>query len=69
MIIFFFYRRVALVIILIRAGLDLDPKATKKLFGTIMKLALGPWLIETCVIALTTNLLLGLPWGWAFMLG
>ncbi|XP_059479999.1 sodium/hydrogen exchanger 9B2-like [Neocloeon triangulifer] len=62
-------RRVALVIILIRAGLDLDPNATRKLFGTILKLGLAPWLIECCMIAVMTHFLLGLPWGWAFMLG
>ncbi|KAF4525624.1 hypothetical protein B566_EDAN001223 [Ephemera danica] len=62
-------RRVALTIILIRAGLDLDPEATKKLFGTILKLALGPWLVECCMIAITAKFFLGLPWGWAFMLG
>jgi solute carrier family 9B (sodium/hydrogen exchanger), member 1/2 len=62
-------RRVALVIILIRAGLDLDPNATRKLFGTILKLGLIPWLIECCVVAVITYFLLGLPWGWAFMLG
>ncbi|XP_065344497.1 sodium/hydrogen exchanger 9B2-like isoform X2 [Cloeon dipterum] len=62
-------RKVALVIILIRAGLDLDPSATRKLFGTILKLALVPWLIECCMVAILSHFLLDLPWGWAFMLG
>jgi NhaP-type Na+/H+ or K+/H+ antiporter len=47
----------------------LDPEATKKLFGTILKLALAPWLVECSMIAVTTKFLLDLPWGWAFMLG
>lgn len=65
----FFFRKVALVIILIRAGLDLDPHALKRLKLTVIKLGLGPWLIEAGVIAISTHYFLDLPWKWGFMLG
>lgn len=57
------------MIILIRAGLDLDPGAMRRLYLTVLKMGLTPWLVECCVVAATTNLFLGLPWDWAFLLG
>ncbi|GAB0098544.1 sodium/hydrogen exchanger 9B2 [Sergentomyia squamirostris] len=62
-------RKFALVIILIRAGLEMDPEAFKKVYITILKLGLIPWTIEACVIGVMTYYLLDLPWIWAFMLG
>lgn len=62
-------RKVALVIILIRAGLDLDPHALKRLKLTVIKLGLGPWLVEAAVITISTHFFLDLPWKWGFMLG
>ncbi|CAH2066549.1 unnamed protein product, partial [Iphiclides podalirius] len=53
----------------IRAGLDLDPVALKKYFLTVIKLALIPWTFECVLCAVMANLLLGLPWDWAFLLG
>lgn len=64
-----FYRKIALVIILTRAGLDLDPNALKRLKITVPKLGLIPWLIEAFVIAILTKYLLDLPWIWGFFLG
>lgn len=58
------HRKVALVIILTRAGLDLDPPAMKKLFLTVIKLGLIPWIVECAIIGLMTHYLLGLPWIW-----
>ncbi|GLV42490.1 Na[+]/H[+] hydrogen antiporter 1 [Carabus blaptoides fortunei] len=62
-------RKVALVIILIRAGLDLDPNALKRLKLTVIKLGLVPWLVEAVVIAIATHFFLDLPWKWGLMLG
>ncbi|XP_043522279.1 sodium/hydrogen exchanger 9B2-like [Frieseomelitta varia] len=61
--------KIALVIILTRAGLDLDPDALKKLRITVPKLGLIPWVVEVLVIAILTKYLLGLPWIWGFLLG
>ncbi|XP_049772785.1 sodium/hydrogen exchanger 9B2-like [Schistocerca cancellata] len=62
-------RHVALVIILTRAGLDLDPPSLRRLAVHVLKLGLVPWLAECAVVTVATALLLGLPWIWAFLLG
>lgn len=62
-------RKVALVIILTRAGLDLDSAALKRMRITVPKLGLVPWLVECAVVAIMTHYLLDLPWIWAFLLG
>ncbi|KYN20400.1 Mitochondrial sodium/hydrogen exchanger NHA2 [Trachymyrmex cornetzi] len=62
-------RKISLVIILVRAGLDLDPVALKKLKVTLPKLSLIPWVVETIVGAVSTKYLLNLPWVWGFLLG
>lgn len=65
----FVFRKIALVIILIRAGLDLDPIALKRLKFTTVKLGLVPWTVEAGVIAVTSHFFLNLPWNWSIMLG
>ncbi|XP_060028325.1 sodium/hydrogen exchanger 9B2 [Erinaceus europaeus] len=62
-------RSLALAVILVRAGLGLDPKALRKLKGVCVRLSVGPCLVEACAAALLAHLLLGLPWQWAFILG
>ncbi|EGI63990.1 PREDICTED: mitochondrial sodium/hydrogen exchanger 9B2 isoform X1 [Acromyrmex echinatior] len=62
-------RKISLVIILVKAGLDLDPVALKKLKVTVPKLGLIPWVVETIVVAVLTKYLLDLPWVWGFLLG
>ncbi|XP_020285013.1 mitochondrial sodium/hydrogen exchanger 9B2 isoform X2 [Pseudomyrmex gracilis] len=62
-------RKIALVIILTRAGLDLDPNALKRLRITVPKLGLIPWVVEATVVAVMTQYLLNLPWIWGFLLG
>ncbi|XP_029160096.1 sodium/hydrogen exchanger 9B2 isoform X2 [Nylanderia fulva] len=62
-------RKIALVIILTRAGLDLDPTALRKLRVTVPKMGLIPWLVEATVVAVLTRFLLNLPWVWGFLLG
>ena len=62
-------RSVALTIILLRAGLGLDPAALRKLSGLVTRLAFLPGLAEMVVVAILSNLFLGFPWMWGFMLG
>lgn len=63
-----YIRKIALTIILTRAGLDLDPIALKKYFLTVIKLALVPWTFECVLCAVLAYFFLGLPWDWAFLL-
>lgn len=63
------FRKIALVIILIRAGLDLDPTALKRLRFITIKVGLVPWVVEAAVMMLTTHYFFDLPWIWAVMLG
>jgi len=62
-------RGLALIVILMRAGLGLDPKALKRLSGMVFRLAFTPCLVETTVVAIASHFLLGIPWLWGFMLG
>ncbi|XP_060082239.1 sodium/hydrogen exchanger 9B2-like [Ylistrum balloti] len=62
-------RQIALTVILIRAGLGLDPKALRKLSFTVLRLAFIPCLAECCAEAVAAHFLLGFPWEWGFMLG
>ncbi|XP_046962130.1 sodium/hydrogen exchanger 9B2-like isoform X2 [Vanessa cardui] len=62
-------RKIALVIILTRAGLGLDAGVLKKHYIAVLQIGLIPWLVECVAISVTTHFLLGLPWIWAFLLG
>ena len=62
-------RGVALVVILMRAGLGLDPRALRKLSGMVFRLAFIPCLVETTTVAVASHFLLDFPWVWGFMLG
>ncbi|XP_076036682.1 sodium/hydrogen exchanger 9B2-like isoform X2 [Oratosquilla oratoria] len=62
-------RNTALVVILLRAGLGLDPHALRQLSFMVLRLAFSPCLVETVTVAVTTHFLLGFPWQWGFMLG
>ncbi|KAK3860198.1 hypothetical protein Pcinc_017629 [Petrolisthes cinctipes] len=62
-------RSCALVIILIRAGLGLDPVALRKLNCVVLRLAFLPCLVETISAAVVSHFVLALPWLWSFMLG
>ncbi|XP_061175660.1 sodium/hydrogen exchanger 9B2-like [Saccostrea echinata] len=62
-------RKIALTVILLRAGLGLDPVALRKLSLTVLRVALVPCLFEVAANAVTANLLLAMPWTWSFMLG
>jgi len=62
-------RKCALTIILIRAGLEMDPEAFKKVYVTILKLGLVPWTVEATVVAVMSHFLFDFPWIWAWALG
>lgn len=62
-------RNIALAIILTRAGLGLNPQALIRLKAVCVRLAVGPCLVEACVVALVSHFLLKLPWVWGFILG
>lgn len=59
----------ALVIILVRAGLDLDPTALKRLKFIVMRLSLVPWCVEAGAVAVLSRYLLGISWKFASLLG
>lgn len=62
-------RKFSLTLILIRAGLEIDPQAFKKVYKTILKLGLVPWAVECSVVAVMSYFLFDFPWIWAFALG
>ncbi|XP_025095637.1 sodium/hydrogen exchanger 9B2-like isoform X1 [Pomacea canaliculata] len=62
-------RQIALTVILIRAGLGLDPKALRRLSFAVLRLAFSPCLSETVAIGVAAYLILDFPWPWGFMLG
>lgn len=64
-----YIRKFALVLILIRAGLEMDPAAFKNIYATILKLGLVPWIVECCLCAFLATYFFGMPWLWAFALG
>nr|XP_054109083.1 sodium/hydrogen exchanger 9B1 isoform X1 [Callithrix jacchus]XP_054109084.1 sodium/hydrogen exchanger 9B1 isoform X1 [Callithrix jacchus]XP_054109085.1 sodium/hydrogen exchanger 9B1 isoform X1 [Callithrix jacchus]XP_054109086.1 sodium/hydrogen exchanger 9B1 isoform X1 [Callithrix jacchus] len=62
-------RNIALTVILIRAGLGLDPQALKHLKEVCFRLAAGPCLIEASAAAVFSHFIMKFPWQWAFLLG
>ncbi|XP_061620545.1 sodium/hydrogen exchanger 9B2 isoform X1 [Phyllopteryx taeniolatus] len=62
-------RSMALSIILARAGLGLDPSALRRLKAVCLRVAVGPCVMEACVVAVVSHFLLALPWAWGFLLG
>lgn len=66
---FLFYREMALVNIMLLAGLGLDFEALKKLFGMVMRLTLIPTIAETAIITILAYFLMNMPWLWGILLG
>lgn len=62
-------RQIALTVILIRAGLGLDPHALRRLSWAVLRLAFSPCLAECLAEAVAAHLLLGMPFVWSIMLG
>ncbi|XP_053673820.1 sodium/hydrogen exchanger 9B2 [Anopheles nili] len=64
-----FLREMALVNIMLLAGLGLDYGALRSLFRFIMLLTLVPTAAEVATVAILSHYLLGLPWLWGVLLG
>ncbi|XP_029652209.1 sodium/hydrogen exchanger 9B2-like [Octopus sinensis] len=62
-------RNTALTVILIRAGLGLNPVALRKLSFAVIRLAFCPCLAEALVATVASHFFLGQPWIWGLMLG
>lgn len=62
-------RHIALVIILTRAGLEMDPEAFKKIWMTIIKLSIIPWTIEAAANSVICRFLFDMPWMWCLLFG
>uniref|UniRef100_A0A673N8N5 Mitochondrial sodium/hydrogen exchanger 9B2-like n=1 Tax=Sinocyclocheilus rhinocerous TaxID=307959 RepID=A0A673N8N5_9TELE len=62
-------RNIALGVILVKAGLELDGKALKKLKAVCLRLSMFPLTCEATTMAVVSYLILGLPWVWGFILG
>ncbi|GFG39584.1 hypothetical protein Cfor_01014 [Coptotermes formosanus] len=62
-------RLVAMVVILIKAGLGLDAAALRRLSFVVVKLAFIPCLVEAATDAVAAYLVLGFPWLWGALLG
>lgn len=63
------YSEMALVNIMLLAGLGLDVEALKKLLGVVMRLTLIPTIAETAVIAVLAYFLMNMPWLWGTLMG
>lgn len=61
-------RSLALTVILIKAGLGLDPVALKRLSLMVLRLAFLPSLAEVAVDGVAAKLILDLSWTWSFLL-
>ncbi|XP_035904171.1 sodium/hydrogen exchanger 9B2 isoform X1 [Anopheles stephensi] len=64
-----FLREMALVNIMLLAGLGLDYAALRSLFRFIMQLTLVPTVAEVAAVAVLSHYLLALPWLWGVLLG
>ncbi|OQV23204.1 Mitochondrial sodium/hydrogen exchanger 9B2 [Hypsibius exemplaris] len=62
-------RSIALVIILLRAGLGLDIVVLRRLSKSVASVAFVPSTIESCAVAVASHFILGFDWLWSFVLG
>ncbi|XP_013360834.1 PREDICTED: sodium/hydrogen exchanger 9B1 isoform X2 [Chinchilla lanigera] len=62
-------RSTALTIILIRAGLGLDPEVLRQMKRVCFRLSFGPCIIEACSAAVFSHFIMDFPWQWGFLLG
>jgi len=62
-------RSICLTVILLMAGLELDPVALLKLSGMVIRATFIPCFVEAVAVAVLANLILGFPWMAGFMLG
>uniref|UniRef100_A0A1A9W1N2 Cation/H+ exchanger transmembrane domain-containing protein n=1 Tax=Glossina brevipalpis TaxID=37001 RepID=A0A1A9W1N2_9MUSC len=64
-----FLREMALINIMLLAGLGLNANAFKKLWFMILRLTLIPTVAEVAIIAILSRFLLNMPWLWGVCLG
>jgi len=62
-------RLICLTVILLMAGLELDPVALMKLSSMVVRATFIPCFVEALVVAVLSKLLLGFPWTVGLMLG
>lgn len=62
-------RKIALTVILTRAGLGLDIVKLRKLSWAVLRLALLPCTCEIITVGIASHFILGFPWIWSLMLG
>ncbi|GFS30330.1 hypothetical protein NPIL_731 [Nephila pilipes] len=62
-------RNMALILILLRAGLEVDANVLKNNKATCSKLIFIPFAAEFCFAAISAHYLLELPWIWSFLMG
>merc|ERR1712080_352082 len=62
-------RSICLTVILLMAGLELDPVALMKLSAMVVRATFIPCFAEALMVAICSNLILGLPWTVGLMLG
>lgn len=62
-------RSICLTVILLMAGLELDPVALMKLSAMVVRATFIPCFVEAIMVAVLSNLILGFPWTVGFMLG
>ncbi|CAG2225679.1 SLC9B1_2 [Mytilus edulis] len=61
--------KIALTVILTRAGLGLDIVKLRKLSWAVLRLALLPCTCEIITVGIASHFILGFPWIWSLMLG
>nr|XP_014094552.1 sodium/hydrogen exchanger 9B2 isoform X2 [Bactrocera oleae] len=64
-----FLREMALINIMLLAGLGLDASAFKKLWLMILRLTLVPTIAEVTIITVIARFTLDMPWFWGILLG
>lgn len=64
-----FFRQLALVVILLPAGLGLDANVLSKMYGMILSLAVIPVAIEILSVTVLAKYILEVPWLWGVLLG
>jgi len=69
MLYYYHSRQTALTVILIRAGLGLDPVALMRLKGVVIRLAFLPCVAEAATIAVASYFILEFPIFWGLLLG
>ena len=62
-------RTLCLAVILLRAGLELDPVQLWRLSGMVLRATFIPCFVEAAAVAALSHFILGFPWTVGFMLG